>query len=284
MGTLRPDIPRLRELTVDAPAPLEAKVLAAVYRLGVQGVEVRDAESGVPPNRVHVVAWLPPSSETSRAVRGLRRRLGPDTRCVWRDIPVTWDSSPPAALIGARFAVVAPGGAVPPGRDALVLDGHLAFGDGFHPTTVLCVEALERAAAADGRGLRNVLDVGTGTGVLALVAARLGAERVVAYDIDPLSLWAARRHVEANGVGATVHVVETLPEAGFDLVVANLYFAPLLALLPAMAARVAPGGALVVSGFNVEARARVEAAATAAGLATREDREREGWGLLELRA
>ncbi|MDP2304654.1 MAG: 50S ribosomal protein L11 methyltransferase [Pseudomonadota bacterium] len=276
-----PGAPRLRELTVDAPADREASVVAAVYRLGVQGVEVRDAESGAPAGRVHVVAWLPPSPTASRAIRGLRRRLGPDARCEWRDIAVTWEAAPPAASIGARFVVVAPGVAAPPGRDAIVLDGHLAFGDGLHPTTVLCVEALERRAAAPGGPApSSVLDVGTGTGILALVAARLGATRVVAQDIDPLSLWAARRHVEDNGASAVIDVVEVLPAGTFDLVVANLYFAPLLALIPAMAARVAPGGELVVSGFGVDARGRVEAVVVAAGLVVREAKEREGWGLL----
>lgn len=279
MGTVSTAAPRLRELIVDAPAAREAVVVAAVYRMGVQGVEVRDTESGAPAGRVHVVAWLPPSPAAGRAIRGLRRRLGPDTRCAWRDIPVTWEAAPPAAPIGARFVVVAPGASAPPGRDAIVLDGHLAFGDGLHPTTVLCVEALERRASAAPLG--TVLDVGTGTGVLAIVAARLGAPRVLAQDIDPLSLWAARRHVHDNGVATIVDVVDTLPDAPFDLVVANLYFAPLLALLPALATRVAPGGTLLVSGFGLDARARVEAACVAAGLVVRDVREREGWGSLE---
>ncbi|MES2643447.1 MAG: 50S ribosomal protein L11 methyltransferase [Myxococcota bacterium] len=271
--------PRLRELTVDAPAAREAPVVAAVYRLGVQGLEVRDSESGAPAGRVHIVAWLPPSPAASRAIRALRRRLGPDTRCDWRDIPVTWEAAPPAAPVGARFVVVAPGGVGPPDRDALVLDATLAFGDGLHPTTVLCVEALERLAPSLG----TVLDVGTGTGILAIVAARLGATRVVAQDIDPLSLWAARRHVDNNGVAAIVTVVDTFPDGTFDLVVANLYFAPLLALLPAMATRVSPGGTLVLSGFGVDARARVEAACVTAGMVVRDGREREGWGMLVCR-
>ncbi|MDP2312939.1 MAG: 50S ribosomal protein L11 methyltransferase [Pseudomonadota bacterium] len=281
LTTLPPGPPRLRELTVDAPADREAGVVAAVYRLGVQGVEVRDADTpvdrgGAPRGRVLVVAWLPPSPTASRAIRGLRRRLGPAARCTWRDIPVTWEAEPPATPVGAGFVVVAPGGVAPPGRDALVLDAHLAFGDGLHPTTTLCVEALERRDLT----ARTVLDVGTGTGILALVAARLGASRVVAQDIDPLSLWAARRHVTDNGADAIVEVVDTLPDARFDLVVANLYFAPLLALLPALAARISGPGELLISGFGVDARARVEAACVAAGLVVHERQDRDGWGML----
>lgn len=278
-------IPRLRELTVDAPADREEAVVAAVYRMGVQGVEVRDASTAnVPAGRVVVVAWLPPSPVASRAIRGLRRRLGKDVRCTWRDVVITWEAEPAATPIGARFVVVAPRtdpalsdpALSDPARLPLVLDAHLAFGDGLHPTTVLCVEALERRYAPVGPA--SVLDVGTGTGILAIVAARLGATRVVAQDIDPLALWATRRHVADNAAG--VDVVDTLPDARFDLVIANLYFAPLLALIPALAARVATGGELVVSGFNVEARDRVVTACVAAGLSVREAEERDGWGLL----
>jgi ribosomal protein L11 methyltransferase len=273
-------IPRLRELTVDAPADREEAVVAAVYRMGVQGVEVRDASTAnVPAGRVVVVAWLPPSPVASRAIRGLRRRLGADVRCTWRDVVITWEAEPAATPIGARFVVVAPRtdpALSDPARLPLVLDAHLAFGDGLHPTTVLCVEALERRYAPVGPA--SVLDVGTGTGILAIVAARLGATRVVAQDIDPLALWATRRHVADNA--AAVDVVDTLPDARFDLVIANLYFAPLLALIPALAARVATGGELVVSGFNVEARDRVVTACVAVGLIVREAEERDGWGLL----
>lgn len=270
--------PRLRELTVDAPADREAAVVAAVYRMGVQGVEVRDASTAnVPAGRVFVVAWLPPSPVASRAIRGLRRRLGKEVSCTWRDVDITWEAEAPTTPIGARFVVVAPGAtSSDPTRLPLVLDASLAFGDGLHPTTILCVEALERRYAPVGPA--SVLDVGTGSGILAIVAARLGAAQVVAQDIDPLSLWAARRHVADNAVA--LDVVDTLPDARFALVLANLYFAPLLALVPELAARLAPGGELVVSGFPIEGRDRVAGACVAAGLTVRESREMEGWGLL----
>ena len=269
-----------RELTVDVPAAHGPAAIAAVHAVGVMGVQVRDRGSGAPRGRVHVIAWLPPTDATAALAEALAAALtaaaGPSARVTWRDVPVTWDAGPPSRDVGARFAVVAPGAHAPPGRTPLVLEAALAFGDGLHPTTALCVEALE-ARLGGGAGAISVLDVGTGTGILALVAERLGAAPVVAHDIDPLAVWAARRTMAANA--ARVDVVEALPDTAFDLVVANLYLAPLRALLPTLAARVAPaaGGALLVSGFRADALADVAARAEHAGLTTGAPVERDGW-------
>jgi ribosomal protein L11 methyltransferase len=194
---------------------------------------------------------------------------------------MAWDMPPPRRL-GWRFLVVPPEGSVPPRyrRELLRLDASLCFGDGAHPTTVLCVEALERLYQ---RGTpRRVLDVGTGTGILAIAAARLGAQEVVAIDIDPLALHAARHHLALNGVDRRVSLSARLPGGVFDLVVANLYFEPLLELAAALASRVAPGGALLVSGFTVSARADVTTALAAHGLRVRATMTREGWSCLRL--
>lgn len=266
----------LREVGVDIPVADEAAALAAIYALGVQGVEVRDADTGALGGRVQVVAWLPPTDAIEACVATLGRRLGPAARVWWRDVPVEWDPGAAVGALGARFTVVAPGAAARSGRDEIVLDASLAFGDGQHPTTALCVEVLERRLPPGA----SVLDVGTGSGILAIVAARLGAGRVVAQDVDPLAVYAARRHVAANGVAVTV--VDVLPDERFEVVMCNLYLAPLLTLLPTLATRVAPGGAAYVSGFTREAVPAVEAAAIGAGLAPVGRRFSGGWALVEL--
>jgi ribosomal protein L11 methyltransferase len=258
----------LREWVIEVPADREDVVTAEVYALGVQGVEVRDAETGgAPPGRVRIVAWLPPDQEIPSFEGAIV-----SSRVVTAD----WQTEDEPALLGERFAVVAPGGVAPSGREALVLDAHLAFGDGHHPSTALCVAMLEGLPIP-----RDVLDVGTGTGILAIVAAKLGGRRVVACDVDPLALHAARRHVADNGVADVVTVVDTMPDGRFDLVMANLPFPVLIPLLPALAARAR--GTVLVAGFTEDARPAVETAAAAAGLTVSALACRDGWASLELR-
>lgn len=276
-----------RELCVDVPARRRAAAVAAVRALGVMGVELRDRACGAPPGRVQVLAWLPPTDATEAAAEALAAALGPGARVTWRDVPATWETAP-AHPLGRRFVVVGPDEALADpsgeGRAPLRIDGALAFGDGLHPTTELCVELLEDVLGGTPDGARGsgaggapaaVLDVGTGTGILALVASRLGAAPVVAQDIDPLAVWAARRTLADNGAEVPVH--EALPGGRFDVVVANLYLAPLLELLPALAARRAPGGALLLSGFVAAALPDVRGALAPVGVAPVDTRVREGW-------
>jgi ribosomal protein L11 methyltransferase len=130
------------------------------------------------------------------------------------------------------------------------LDPGMAFGTGLHPTTRGCLLALQRLAPMPGR----VLDVGTGSGILAIAAVRLGAKQVVAWDIDPAAVEASRANAEINGVGAQIDVRQGTPPADppaepFPLVLANLVAAVLIDLAPRLAAHLVPGGRLVASGI-----------------------------------
>lgn len=252
---------RLSELTVAVDAEAADAAVAAVMALGVQGVALRDADTGEPPGRSAVVAWLPASVDRAAVERRLAAAL-PGATVAWRSTRPTWHGEEGPVPIGRGFVVVAPGDEPGGRRTPLRLDGELAFGDGRHPTTVLCVEALERAFRQ--RPVRSVLDVGTGTGILALVAARLGAARVVATDIDPLAREAARAHVAGMGLLDRVTIAETPPEERFDVVVANLYLEPLVALAPMLADRT--GGTLYVSGVILTSRGEARAAFRGAGL------------------
>lgn len=144
----------------------------------------------------------------------------------------------------------------------------VGFGDGAHPTTLLCMQALQKTK------LSSVLDVGTGTGILAIAAAKLGASRVVATDIDPLARAAARKAIRANDVD--VRVQAALPGGQFDLVIANLYRDVLIELAPALLARASRE--LIISGFT-DVRA-IEAAF--AGARVTERARRAGWRLFRI--
>ncbi len=137
--------------------------------------------------------------------------------------------------------------APPQAREVIRLDPGLAFGTGTHPTTRLCLSWLVRHAPLDGL---RVLDYGCGSGILALAAGRLGARDVSAVDIDDAAIQATRANAQANAVDLrrACHVDE-LPAQRFDIVLANILASPLRILAPLLAARVAPGGRLVLSGI-----------------------------------
>jgi len=130
----------------------------------------------------------------------------------------------------------------------LVLDPGMAFGTGSHPTTRLCLEWLERTVSAGA----SILDYGCGSGILAIAAAKLGAEQVLGVDIDQQAVSAAISNAERNEVSARFADSTEKIEGQFDIVVANILSNPLRALAPAICSHVRPGGQLALSGILAE--------------------------------
>ncbi|GAA4859272.1 50S ribosomal protein L11 methyltransferase [Luteimonas vadosa] len=131
------------------------------------------------------------------------------------------------------------------------LDPGLAFGSGTHPTTALCLRWLD-TLAADGRLQdRDVLDFGCGSGILALAALKLGAASATGVDNDPQALLATRDNAQRNGVdeALSVHLPDDAPVRQYPVVVANILASALEALADTLAARVAPGGRIALSGI-----------------------------------
>jgi ribosomal protein L11 methyltransferase len=166
---------------------------------------------------------------------------------------------------------------------AVEVEAGEAFGTGHHGTTAACLLAIDRVLRS--RPIRNALDLGTGTGVLAIAMARAARVPVLASDIDPVASRIAEENARLNGVSGLVRTV-TAPglakaifaDAGpFDLIVANILAGPLVALAPAIRRRLAPGGTVILSGLLETQRARIVAAYGTQGLRLVRTYPREGW-------
>jgi ribosomal protein L11 methyltransferase len=177
-------------------------------------------------------------------------------------------------------------GPVPAGATALVIDAATAFGSGEHATTRGCLLALD--ALARRRHFARVLDMGTGTGILAMAAAKTWRRRVTARDIDAEAVRVAAHNAAVNGVAALVDVRRSNGYQGlggaqrFDLVFANILARPLALMAPALACALAPGGLAVLSGLLARQERAVLAAHRAQRLTLRHRFRLSGWHTLVL--
>lgn len=156
---------------------------------------------------------------------------------------------------------------IPDGSEPLLIEAAMAFGTGHHGTTKGCLEAYDALLNADEAPVR-IADIGCGTAVLAIAAARMISQPVIASDIDPVAVEVAAANAAANGVADRVICLEATgfdhpdlaAHAPFDLVFANILMGPLVALAPDMAAHIRPGGVAILSGIlNDQADAVCEA-------------------------
>jgi ribosomal protein L11 methyltransferase len=197
-----------------------------------------------------------------------------------------WQQSFPAREVGRRLLVLPPWIEPPPGSDrsTVIIEPGRAFGTGHHGTTEGCLVLLEEALAATPNA--STLDIGTGTGILAVAALKLGAPTVLAIDVDPDAVSATQVNAGRNGcAGLTVRLAEPQEVAGrFPLVLANLLTHTHLALASQYARLVAPGGSLVLGGMLQDEDDRVSLALAAAGFTTRSRLALEGWASLRLEA
>lgn len=150
------------------------------------------------------------------------------------------------------------------------LDPGMAFGTGLHPTTRLCLGAVEELADRGLIGGANVLDVGCGSGILAIAAALFGARHVLGVDTDPLAVEATHANAALNGTEALIEArrgsVPIASEGPFDVVLANLIASLLVDLAVPLAASVTPGGRLIASGIFRDRESDVRRAFESAGL------------------
>ena len=177
-------------------------------------------------------------------------------------------------------------GRAPPGRLVLQLDAGLAFGTGRAPSTYGCLVAIDELCRQ--RPPRRVLDMGTGSGILAMAAVKAGARHCLAADIDPVAVAVTAANVKRNGLAARIEALTAsrpgdprLAASGpYDLVVANILAEPLCRMATGLARQVAPGGHLVLSGLLAREERLIVARYRATGLAFRRRIACEGWHTL----
>ena len=275
-----------RLLTVSVPASLDDEI-ASVLGAGSLGVEIVPAGAGLSTVRVYlgdaddVDAWR----ERARRILAAHGLTEAEAGLGLADVAdeawvARWQASLAPIPLGSRFVVLPHGDLTPePGREPIRLIPGMAFGTGEHPTTRMCAAALEELVAPRSRWL----DLGCGTGILAIVATHLGAGRVVALDLDPEAAHVADEVVRANALADRIHVgagsIADAPGA-FDGIVANIQASFFLAHAVELAQALAPRGVLVLSGVLVEDLDEIEAALRPVGVEPLERRSDGPWGCL----
>jgi ribosomal protein L11 methyltransferase len=274
------------ELTLHCTQSDHPRIEAALEELGALSVTLMDADAATPDERAILepgVGAMPlwaaltltalfDAAANRDALLHALEALTPDANlasATFREVADqdwvrAWMDDYPPLRFGASLWIVpwnceipdqashqTPGDALDDGnqREATIvrLDPGLAFGSGTHATTALCLEWLE---SLDLRG-KSVLDVGCGSGILAIAALKLGAARAVGIDNDPQALIASHDNAERNEVVERLQVFmpEAAPDTQYDIVVANILASALDALADSIAARVKPGGLLALSGI-----------------------------------
>ncbi|AOK15657.1 ribosomal protein L11 methyltransferase [Burkholderia cepacia] len=286
-----------RELVVELAREHAEALSDALLELGALSVSVEDADADTPdeqplfgepglvPDRTawqhsRVVALLAAEHEPAVLLAAAANEIGiaEAPTFVVREIEeqdwvrLTQSQFEPIP-IGERIWVV-PSWHDAPDPDALVLelDPGLAFGTGSHPTTRLCMEWLEQSVKPG----QSVLDYGCGSGILAILAKKCGANPVIGIDIDPQAVESARQNSERNRAEVTYGLPDACPDGEFDIVVANILSNPLKLMASMLASKVKPGGRIALSG--VLARQADEVAAVYARYVDISVwREHEGW-------
>jgi ribosomal protein L11 methyltransferase len=284
---------RFWELSVEAPEEVSEGLTNFAWELGALGV-VEEEIAGMPRLRAFFGGATNVDALTARvctyleALRALGFTVPDDARLApladpgWAE---AWRDHFRPRPVGDRLLIAPPWDAPHvPGRLTIVIEPGRAFGTGHHGSTAGCLEMLERIAGREAPAC--ALDLGTGSGILAIAAARLGIARVLAVDDDPDAVANARANIALNGVGMSVTCTPgdaaTLDAEPRPLVLANILATAHARLAPSYHGLVAPGGCLVLGGILEAEASETAETVERAGFARRATLVREGWATIEL--
>jgi ribosomal protein L11 methyltransferase len=284
------------EVSVQVSGEAAESVAEVLARFVPRGVAIEAGPEGLGGGPVTVRAYLPAGAQlphTRRKVEEALWHLGqilpipepaftPVDESDWAE---AWKKHMRVLHIGQRVVIRPSWLEHSPAPDEVVveLDPGMAFGTGLHPTTQMCLMALEERARS---GMR-VLDLGTGSGVLAIAVAKMRAGTVLALDKDPEAVAAARQNARRNGVAGRVQVLEgslAQAEGTFDLVLVNILAKVIVEMASqGLCERLAPDGVLVVAGLVADQEDEVSGALQRAGLVVVGRRQIDDWVSLEAR-
>ncbi|HVJ27862.1 MAG TPA: 50S ribosomal protein L11 methyltransferase [Vicinamibacterales bacterium] len=225
---------------------------------------------------------MPDHVDAQRLASALGRKRLQVSAAEGRDSDSVWVLGPRAIRVG-RIRIVPAGAEAEPG--ALQLLDTKAFGTGLHPTTALCLAILDETVQAGGPS--SLLDVGTGSGVLALAALSLGVAEATGIDVDEAALRAAAENARINGFNDRLRLAPGGPEVitgTWPLVLANVLAAPLIEMAPALVQRVAHHGEVVLSGIPAGLEEDVSRTYRRLGMHRMTVKSRDGWVALVFRA
>lgn len=258
---------------IDIPDPRD-DVLDCLVELGA--LDAGLTEGGA------LAAVMPDAVTPARLERALGTAAFAVSPATGRDDDSVWIVTPgPIQVAGVR---IVPAGATTAAGDLQLIDT-TAFGTGLHPTTALCVEALAEAIALDRP--EAVLDVGTGSGVLALAALTMGVPRATGVDVEPAAIRAATTNARLNLLDERFTVVHGGADAiagTWPLVVANVVAAPLIEMAPALVKRLGHRGELILSGVPTAVETEVEQIYRRLGMQRVRVTSRGGWVAIVMRA
>ncbi len=274
-------------LTVDVAYVDSEFVQSLMFDSGAAGIEVRDHENPVMPgvevpraDRSLVIGYFEDRRDAESAQGEIDAKAAPQKSIiedvVMRDWSVEWRNQIRSISVG-RLWVGPPWekATAPTDKTCLFIEPKMAFGTGDHPTTSLCLRAVDDFMASHPKA--SVLDVGTGTGVLAFAAKKLGADRTVGIDNDPIAVELAQECAQENNVADVELSTKTLHgiDGTFDLVLANILANTLIELAPLIAPKVARQ--LVLAGVLVPQADDVKRAFLAQGLVHQHDEVMGEW-------
>lgn len=271
------------ELTIDlSPREPWAEVLIAeLAELGFESfLETETGIQAFAPVTIGPVDAL--LQETSLATHPEVNFTKQETIIAHQNWNAKWEADFEPVEIDTRLVILAPFHDVAPyaDREQIIIQPQMSFGTGHHQTTYLMSQFL-----LDMDVPAKVLDMGTGTGVLAILAEKKGAEDILAIDIEPWSVENTIENAERNGctkIRTATGDIDQLREGGFGLVVANINKNVLKSHLPAYAEALLPGGVLLLSGFFVSDAAELIEAAAKNGFQHTHTAEKETWAALQL--